>query len=112
MKKINLNIFRGLVILLLFTLASCSKDRPDGPDKLGGNASITMDVDGKTWKAMYSYMLTTPPDEDGDDYIIGVVGSDVDLTKADDAPKHNGLNLFIAIPKSKFRNPVGVYDVR
>lgn len=106
MKKNTYFAFIALFVLGLFALSACSKD--DVSEPLSGNASFTMKVEGESWHASITSMLTDEMSdgEQGDFRHVFLGGSR-------EAGKDNieTIQMFVAIPSDKFRNPKGTYPI-
>src|SRR5690606_38996195 len=99
-----------LGLFLLFFGASCSKKK-DGDVAGSGKSSITMNIDGKKWGSEINSLFAEPKthSELGDYYNVQILGQSSGGQGNDDVS--TSLNLYIVIPKSKFRNPKGTYRI-
>jgi hypothetical protein len=101
--------FGAIIVLSLIGISSCKKSDNNGLG-FGGKSEISMNVDGKPWKAKFAVMMTMPPEDDDDYYIITMTGSDVEVDASDEIIGNTqGLHIWFAVPKSKFKAPKGVY---
>ena len=109
MKSTFYKFFGAITLLCLVVVTSCKKSDNNGLD-LGGKSEISMNVDGKPWKAKFAVTMTMPPEEDDDYYIVTMTGSDVEVDASDEITGDTqGLSLWFAVPKAKFKAPKGVY---
>lgn len=105
-------LFGALMLFCLIGTTSCKKnDDKDLDFGFGGKSEISMDVDGKPWKANFAYTMTIPPEEgDNEDYyIVTITGTEVEIEAEETVEGAQGLTIWFAIPKSKFKSPKGEY---
>ena len=103
-------VLGAISLLGLVVIASCKKDNSNGMD-FGSKSTVSMSVNDKAWKAKMAFLVAVPPEESDDDfYFVGISGAEVDVVSGDSFEDTEGLNIYIAIPKSKFRNPKGTYN--
>lgn len=108
--KIFYNVLGVIALFGVVVIASCKKDNSNGLD-FGSKSTMTMSVNDKAWKAKMAFLVAIPPEESDDDfYFVGISGAEVDVVSGDSYEDTEGLNIYIAIPKSKFRNPKGSYN--
>lgn len=111
MNILGKKIFLGAALLSIFTFVSCSKSEgPDGPS-VGGKGAITMEIDGKSWASNSSYLITYPADDEDDVYGVFMTGSNLGIAEEHAGTSTDGLILMLGIAPSKYRNPVGTYEV-
>lgn len=100
-----------LFIVIGFGLSSCKKD----DDKNGnntGNSGVSMKIDGVQWGTTVNNLFTEADENQslGEHYRVLVGGQRIDVEGSEDDV--SSLNLYILIPKSKFNNPKGTYQIR
>lgn len=106
-------IFSSLFFLLL-VMGSCSSDdntidiEDDG--MLNGNSTVTMKIDGETWRSNYATIVTVSDYEDNeadeaDEYMVIMTAS------RDNSQEETSetLTISIVLDTSKFSNPRGTY---
>ena len=115
MKKSILKTAFNFSALALALCVSCGeKEDRELPveDKNDGAAGVLkMKVNGADWSAKWAYTLTTPLDEEEDDYFLVFVTGATAEYSAEEDPAGDALSFYIAIPKEKFNNPAGTYQL-
>src|SRR5690554_5590425 len=116
MKKSILKTTLNFSVLALALCFSCGDKEDRVPpiedkDEVAGGV-LKMKVNDADWSAKWAYTLTTDFDEeDVEDYfLVFVTGATGDYTVEED-PSGDALSFYIAIPKDKFNNPVGTYQL-
>lgn len=72
---------------------------------------LKMKVNEADWSAKWAYTITTASEEEEDDYfLVFITGATSEYTAEED-PAGDALSFYIAIPKAKFNNPVGTYQL-
>lgn len=110
MKSILYKLSAVLFVTCLLFFTSCKKD--DNNDDFNfGSSEMSMTVDGKPWKATMALMMTVPPEENDEDYyVVALVGSEVNVDEGDDIKDNQGLTIYFAVPKAKFKSAGGTYN--
>ena len=115
MKKSILKTTLNFSVLALALCFSCGDKEDRVPpiedkDELAGGM-LKMKVNDTDWSAKWAYTITTPLDEEEDDhFLVFVTGATGEYTSEED-PNGDALSFYIAIPKTKFNNPVGSYKM-
>ncbi len=117
MKPIFLKYFGNVGVLLCSTLLllSCSGSSDDIPagDVLG-NSTLTMKVNGEQWNSALSLLITEEQEnsQQGKYRYVSLSGNRIiDKNSATEDDLVETIGLYIAIPESKFKNPIGSYPI-
>lgn len=115
MKKSILKTALNFSVLGLALCVSCGekedRELPIDDKNDTANGVLKMKVNDADWSAQWAYTITTPLDEEEDDYfLVFVTGATGEYTAEED-PAGDALSFYIAIPKNKFNNPVGTYKM-
>lgn len=118
MKKSILRTALNFSALALALCISCGEkeDRElpidDKDDEVPASVGVLkMKVNDVDWNAKWAYTITTPLEEDEEDYfMVFITGATSEYTDDED-PHGDALSFYIAIPKAKFSNPVGTYPL-
>lgn len=99
-----------LTLAIGFGFLGCSKD--DTGKDANVKSSLTMKVDGKPWGTTINNLFTEEHEssEFGEYYVVLVGGQSLDVEDSEEDV--SSFNMYIAIPKSRFKNPKGTYTVR
>ena len=115
MKKSILTTAFNFSALALALLVSCGEkeDRELPVEDKNDTAAgvLKMKVNDADWSAKWAYTITTPLDEEEDDYFLVFVTGATGEYQAEEDPTGDALSFYIAIPKEKFNNPVGTYQL-
>lgn len=99
-----------LAVFIAVSFSACKKSNPIEDDfDLFGAGNFTMEVDGATWKASASTVITVPPQEDGEDYYgvsITATSGDLEGNKPVDV-----FTIVLALNESKFNQAKGTYTL-
>ncbi|NLO69978.1 MAG: hypothetical protein GX102_03340 [Porphyromonadaceae bacterium] len=98
-----------LITLIYMSFAACSKDL--GGVKNDKDSGITMKVNGEFWGTTINTLFTEAHESStlGEFYVVYVGGQRTDAE--DSETDVSVFNMFISIPKSKFKNPKGAYSI-
>ena len=117
MKKSILKTAFNFSVLALALCVSCGeKEDRELPIEDQNDAAagvLKMKVNDADWSAKWAYTITTNFDEEDeyeDYFLVFVTGATAEYT-ADENPSGDALSFYIAIPKAKFNNPVGTYQL-
>lgn len=99
-----------IVASLSLCLFSCSKDDDSNGPKI--DSGLSMKVDGKPWGTTINTLFTEEHESSdfGEYYIVTIGGQSIDVKDSEEDV--SSFHMYIAIPKSKFKNPKGTYSVR
>lgn len=97
-----------LGLFLLIAVASCSSD-DNGSDSFSGGQGFSMKIDGAQWNSSIYTLFTEDLNNSNGEYHWVTLGGTL-VGDTEDAPTES-MQIYLAIPASKFNNPTGVYPL-
>lgn len=102
--------FSALILILFFSCGE--KEDPEISKEEMEGTVLKMDLNGSPWSAKWGYTLTSPSEDEGEDYfLVFITGSNIDFEEDEDEIDNESLSFYIAVHNSKFKNPVGTYPI-
>lgn len=107
-----LSVLLTAFALMIFT--SCSDDNDETSPIGGGNAQLSMKVEGEEWTAAMTTLFTEEHEtsELGEYYVVYINGSRIiDKNSQTEDDLVETIGFYINIPASKFNSPKGTYPI-